>query len=139
MVLISFHGSKKYKSEIAPYPYYPKGGVEVIDDTLLECRGLVYAHGALYAHAVAADVDDEGEFLTAVQAELGRMGVTARPICGRHQVWEGDRVQGFSLMLDGLTIENSLRILESGLGPHRRLGCGLFVAHRSAVAVVVPH
>ncbi len=92
------------------------------------------AHGALYAHAVAADVDDEGEFLIAVEAELARMGVKARPICGRHQVWEGDQVQGFSLMLDGLTVENSLRILESGIGPHRRLGCGLFVAHRSAHA-----
>lgn len=92
-------------------------------------------HGALYAHAVAADMEDEGAFLIAVEAELERMGVKARPICGRHQVWEGDQVQGFSLMLDGLTIEDSLRILESGLGPHRRLGCGLFVAHRSAHAV----
>jgi putative heme-binding domain-containing protein len=27
------------------------GGMEVIDDTLLECRGLLYAHGRLYAHA----------------------------------------------------------------------------------------
>ena len=96
-------------------------------------------HGALYAHAVAADMEDEGAFQIAVQAELERMGVTARPICGRHQVWEGGLVQGFSLMLDGLTIENSLRILESGLGPHRRLGCGLFVAHRSAHAVGTMH
>jgi hypothetical protein len=38
-------------------------------------------------------------------------------------------------MLDGLTVEDSLRVLESGLGAHRRLGCGVFVAHRSAVAV----
>ena len=92
-------------------------------------------HGALYAHAVATNLEDEGAFLVEVEAELERMGVKARPICGRHQVWEGDQVQGFSLMLDGLTIENSLRILESGLGPHRRLGCGLFVAHCSANAV----
>ena len=96
-------------------------------------------HNTLYAHAVAADTQDEGEFLIAVQAELERLGVQARPICGRHQVWEGDQVQGFSLMLDGLTIENSLRILESGLGPQRRLGCGLFVAHRSAHAVGTAH
>ena len=29
----------------------PKGGMEVVEDTLLECRGLVMAQGALYAHA----------------------------------------------------------------------------------------
>jgi putative heme-binding domain-containing protein len=27
------------------------GAMEVIEDTLLECRGLLYAHGALFAHA----------------------------------------------------------------------------------------
>lgn len=27
------------------------GGMKVIEDTLKECRGLLYAHGALYAHA----------------------------------------------------------------------------------------
>jgi len=27
------------------------GTMKVINDTLLECRGLLYAHGALYAHA----------------------------------------------------------------------------------------
>jgi CRISPR-associated protein Cas6 len=96
-------------------------------------------HGTLYAHLVASDDADEGAdesaFLDAMQAGLKRLGVTCRPICGRRQVCEGGLVQGFSLMLDGLTVEDSLRVLESGLGAHRRLGCGVFVAHRSAVAV----
>jgi CRISPR-associated protein Cas6 len=92
-------------------------------------------HGTLYAHLVATDDADEAAFLRSMQAELAAQGVVCRPICGRRQVVEGGALQGFSLMLDGLSHEGALRILERGLGPHRRLGCGLFVAHRSAAAV----
>jgi hypothetical protein len=41
-------------------------------------------------------------------------------------------------MLDGLSRSAALRVLEAGLGRHRRLGCGLFVPHRSAAAVGTP-
>jgi len=44
-------------------------GVEVIEDSLLECRGLLYAHGALYANANNSkafvrlrDTDGDGKF-----------------------------------------------------------------------------
>jgi hypothetical protein len=48
---------------------------------------------------------------------------------------DGVPVTGYSLMLDGLSPADSLRVLEAGLGRHRRLGCGLFVPHKSAAAV----
>ncbi len=94
-------------------------------------------YSTLYAHLVAASDDDELAFLAAVERELEALGVSCRPICGRRQVFDFDGVPlvGFSLMLDGLTSAASLRVLESGLGPHRRLGCGIFVAHRSAAAL----
>jgi hypothetical protein len=38
-------------------------------------------------------------------------------------------------MLHGLATAASLRVLEAGVGRHRRLGCGLFVPHKSAAAV----
>ncbi|HRJ08276.1 MAG TPA: hypothetical protein PK490_06710 [Prosthecobacter sp.] len=45
------------------------GGMEVIEETLKECRGLLYAHGALYAHANQSkglyrlrDLDGDGDF-----------------------------------------------------------------------------
>jgi hypothetical protein len=41
-------------------------------------------------------------------------------------------------MLDGLVADQSLIVLEAGLGAHRRLGCGLFVGHKSAAAVGTP-
>lgn len=95
--------------------------------------------GTLYAHVVAADDGaDELAFLQVVQAELAALGIAGRPICGRPQAMEADRLQGYSLMLDGLSAEGALRLLEAGLGPHRRLGCGLFIPHKSAAAVGAP-
>ena len=95
-------------------------------------------HGTLYSHLVTTDDDDELEFQAAVERELEAMGVRARPICGhQHVVAIGGEgcFTGFSLMLDGLSPADSVQVLESGLGGHRRLGCGVFVAHRSAAAV----
>lgn len=93
------------------------------------------AHSTLYAHFVAAEDADEASFMRAAEAELAALGVPCRCICGRHQTSESDALQGFSLMLDGLSPQASLRVQESGLGLHRRLGCGVFVPHKSAVAV----
>lgn len=95
-------------------------------------------YSALYAHLVAADDADEVAFVEAIATELKALDVACRAICGRHQVTEGGTIQGFSLMLDGLNAAHSLRVLEAGLGPHRRLGCGLFVPHKSSVAVGTP-
>jgi len=95
-------------------------------------------HGTLYSHLVAARGDDELEFQASVERELEALGVRGRPICGRRDVvaidGEGE-VTGFSLMLDGLSPSDSMQVLEAGLGRHRRLGCGVFVPHRSAAAL----
>jgi hypothetical protein len=50
-------------------------------------------------------------------------------------VVEAGTLRGYSLMLDGLTPAGALRMLEAGIGRHRRWGCGVFVPHKSAVAV----
>ena len=94
-------------------------------------------HATLYAHLVTTADDDELAFLGSIEHELEALGVPCRRICGRRQVIDNDGVPvtGYSLMLDGLSPAGSLRVLESGLGRHRRLGCGLFVPHKSAAAV----
>lgn len=94
-------------------------------------------YGTLYAYLVASRDDDELGFLANVEQELEALGVPCRTICGRRQVIDCDGVPltGFSLMLDGLTTTGSLRVLETGLGRHRRLGCGIFVPHKSGAAV----
>lgn len=97
----------------------------------------LFPHTTLYAHLVASRDADELAFLAAVGHELDGLGVACRPICGRRQVFEldGATLTGFSLMLDGLSPAASLRVLEAGLGRHRRLGCGVFVPHKSAAAL----
>lgn len=96
-------------------------------------------HRTLYAHFVAgASADgDEAAFLAEVGAELDRLDVDARTVCGRRQQIHTERgiVGGFSLMLDGLGRDDALRVMRVGIGPHRALGCGLFIPHKSAAAV----
>ncbi len=95
--------------------------------------------GTLYAHVVAAgDGIDEIGFLQMAGDELSALGITGRLICGRQQTLEGGALRGFSLMLDGLGLAGALRLFEAGIGPHRRLGCGLFIPHKSAAAVGLP-
>lgn len=96
------------------------------------------AHGTLYAHLVAADTSDEEIFLADMRRELQALDVAAQPVCGRWQSTESGRLVGCSLMLAGLDAAQSLRVLQAGLGRHRRLGCGLFVPHKSAAAVGAP-
>jgi CRISPR-associated protein Cas6 len=95
-------------------------------------------YGTLYAPLVASGDDDEGAFLARVGSELAALEVRAQPVCGRWQSLERGRLVGCSLMLSGLDREQSLRVLRHGLGAHRRLGCGLFVPHKSAAAVGMP-
>jgi len=91
----------------------------------------------LYSYFVAAASDDEGAFMQGVAADLAALGIACRTVCGKHQQ-RGDEptaLHGFSLMLHELTAVDSLTVQRVGLGPHRSLGCGLFVRHRSAAAV----
>lgn len=94
-------------------------------------------HTTLYAHFVDAGEDDEMGFLAAMSAELARLEVRCPVVCGREQHLRGPQqaLHGYSLMLHGLREASALRILESGLGAHRLMGCGVFVPHKSAAAV----
>jgi CRISPR-associated protein Cas6 len=98
--------------------------------------------GTLYAHLVVAAgagaAEDEAAFLKTVQAQLDAQGLRARAICGRLQVPEGEALQGHGLMLDGLSAADAGQVLATGLGPHRLLGCGVFVPHKSSAAVGAP-
>jgi CRISPR-associated protein Cas6 len=94
-------------------------------------------HGTLYAYRVAADSDNEVAFMTQVTQLLQSEGISGQTICGRHhQISAGEAQQHvFSLMVHGLDAERSQHLQHHGLGPHRLLGCGLFVPHKSASAV----
>ena len=111
-------------------------GFRVNLGTAMAVRELL-PHTTLYAHLVTTADDDELAFMGSIEQELDALGVPCRPICGLRQVIDdnGVRVTGYSLMLDGLSRAGAVRVLEAGLGGHRRLGCGMFVAHKSGAAV----
>lgn len=95
------------------------------------------AHTTLYAYKVAADSGDEVVFMNQVARELSVLGIAGERVCGKHHVFGATQgsVNTFSLMLHGLVPDQSLRLQHQGIGPHRLLGCGVFIPHKSAAAV----
>jgi CRISPR-associated protein Cas6 len=96
-------------------------------------------HTPLYAHTVCTGSDDEATFTRDVMRSLDTMNINTRFICGRPQkFFDGEKIAtGYSLMLHGLPIEHAIRVQQQGLGLHRKLGCGIFIPHKSITAVGV--
>ena len=94
-------------------------------------------HTPLYAHTVCTGSEDEQAFTQDVMRSLDAMNINTRFICGRPQkFFEGEKITtGYSLMLHGLPIEHAIRVQQQGLGLHRKLGCGIFIPHKSITAV----
>ena len=97
----------------------------------------LFAHGTLYSQFVTTGTPDEAGFQRDVSAELERAGIVCKIICGRirRAQTQDAEIVGYSLMLHELSPEHSLRMQAAGLGEGRKLGCGLFVPHKSAAAV----
>ncbi|MBI3523210.1 MAG: type I-MYXAN CRISPR-associated protein Cas6/Cmx6 [Betaproteobacteria bacterium] len=92
-----------------------------------------------YSPFVTLGVAAEADFLVAAERQLSDLGIACHLVCGKAQTAPGgedeEALSGFSLMLHGLTLENSLRIQHAGLGDGRMLGCGIFVPHKTVAAV----
>ncbi len=98
---------------------------------------VLHPHSTLYAYKVASESGDEVALMAALELELAALGVGGERVCGKRQsmLVSGRAMDTFSMMLHALKPEQSLRLQQHGLGPHRLLGCGLFVPHKSAAAV----
>jgi len=94
-------------------------------------------HTPLYAHCVTTGSSDEKAFATDVIRLLDEMNIDSRFICGKRQTLTTAQgiEYGYSLMLHGLPIEHALQIQQDGLGTNRKLGCGIFIPHKSITAV----
>ena len=95
------------------------------------------AFATLYSQLVCTGSDDEPQFLKDIAAQLGHLNVTCQFICGRRRALRAGQteVRGHSLMLHDLKPEQSTLLQQVGLGAHRKLGCGIFVPHKSIAAV----
>ncbi len=92
----------------------------------------------LVADRSAGPEPDEDQFLQwAVQA-LGELGIRVRKaLCGKptRLTTPDGPILTRSLLLANLGIAESLHLQQSGLGPHRLLGCGIFIPHKGIDAV----
>ena len=88
----------------------------------------------LFARYVVGPADEaEDEFLHRTVAELRALGVLVKKVvCGRGHVIrtpEGE-LHTRSLMLADLKPADSIRLQQAGIGPARKLGCGVFIPHK---------
>lgn len=94
-------------------------------------------HTPLFAHCVSTGSDDETVFAADIIRLLDEMEIDSRFICGRRQsIRTADGVvSGYSLMLHGLPVEHSILVQQRGLGNYRKIGCGVFIPHKSITAL----
>ena len=88
----------------------------------------------LFARSVVfSGAEQETDFLATAAAELGALGIRASTmLCGRVTALATPErtYRTRSLMLAGLSQEQSLELQRRGLGGERKLGCGLFIPHK---------
>mgnify|MGYP001561431546 CR=1 FL=1 len=95
------------------------------------------AFATLYSQLVCTGSDDELEFHRDIAAQLGQLDVACKFICGKQRALRAGQTElrGYSLMLHDLALGQSTFLQQVGLGGHRKLGCGIFVPHKSIAAV----
>jgi len=89
-------------------------------------------------YVVYEDNGDEAAFLSHVAQELDAMGIRVKKaLCGIPHILATPERPLFtrSLLLANLSAEDSLRLQRQGLGSHRKMGCGIFIAHKGIEAV----
>ena len=93
----------------------------------------------LFARNVATEPEiDEDAFLAQVMAELRDLDIRVKKMMasiGREIRTPEGPIHTRGLMLADLKPEDAIRLQEEGLGPHRKLGCGLFVPQKGIKAV----
>jgi len=95
------------------------------------------AYPTLYSHLVSTGSEDETDFLDDVAAQLEQINLACKFMCGKRRALQAEQavIFGYSLMLYDLTPELSILLQQIGLGGHRKLGCGIFIPHKSIAAV----
>ena len=81
----------------------------------------------------SAEGMDESGFLKLAVAQLDRISISPKKmLCGMENTIStpGRNIHTRSLMLAELSVEESVRLQQHGLGAERTLGCGLFIPHK---------
>lgn len=96
---------------------------------------LLSTNPTLYARYVACPEEQgEEQFIADAVRQLRDMGIRFKKVlAGKHTCLHSADGPVFtrSLMIADLSPEDAVRLQEHGLGPHRELGCGVFIPHKS--------
>ena len=130
------------KSNIEKVRKLEGGKIKISDSTLLIGKSYekpIVATKDLFSKFVMVDDGiNEEQFLEIVSDELQKNGVSLNNvICGKTNILEinNEKKCTRSLMLAGLSRQQSLSLQDKGLGEGRIFGCGLFIPHKSIDAV----
>lgn len=89
-------------------------------------------------YVIADENDDEEQFVCNALDLLKDMDITVRKLlCGKTHTLSTPEGNIFtrSLMLADMEVEDAVKLQQQGLGPGRKLGCGLFIPHKGIAAV----
>lgn len=89
----------------------------------------------LYAHIVTTkNGTDEARFDAEIQRQLNGLDIKGKPARGSRRIVtiKDKKVVGYSLLVSELTVDESIRLQERGLGGRRKMGCGVFVARKDS-------
>ncbi len=92
--------------------------------------------GVIFArYVLLKDNQSESDFLTEIAAEIKQKTNTnvKKMLCGKSHIIKTPDVslKAIHLMIADLDDETSIKIQQQGLGQGRKLGCGLFLPHKS--------
>ncbi|MGW8310100.1 MAG: type I-MYXAN CRISPR-associated protein Cas6/Cmx6 [Thiogranum sp.] len=82
--------------------------------------------------------DDEAAFMAQAVERLKDLDIRVRKLlCGRaHAIRHPEGgLYTRSIMLADLEVEEAVAVQRHGIGPHRKMGCGLFIPHKGIKAV----
>jgi len=89
-------------------------------------------------YIVTRDGAGEDAFMQEAMAQLKGMGIRPKKmLCGMENIITTPQkvIHTRSLLLADLAVEEAVKLQQQGLGPHRKLGCGLFIPHKGINAV----
>ena len=99
---------------------------------------LIDPFATIFSRYIVVEPDmTEDDFLQSVVDDLQSRGMKPRKLlCGMGHEFEanGEKIETRSLMVADLDKETSVSLQEVGIGPHRHLGCGIFVPHKGIKA-----
>jgi CRISPR-associated protein Cas6 len=101
-------------------------------------RGLSKETTLFSRYVVGSPDDTEEAFLDQSARALREQGIGIRKaLCGKITTIRipSGTLHTRSLMLADLSREESLQLQQQGLGPHRDMGCGIFIPHKGISAV----